>query len=362
MIVLSVPSSPRVRNPVALTPSGPGALLAARGVNELVFLSPSTGADLRTVSIGPKYVFTGGSPNTPPQLVVTSDGRTAFVSVQQAGKADPTPVEILAVPLHGGTVQIVATNASEPAISPDGRELAYVMTTIGPGIGYRDPSSTIVILNLTSGHKKVIALCCSENAPGTSALTDISYLSWAPDGGSLVFSGSASGDLIGTWDWVGLLDLSKPVVELPATGANPRTLAAPPSPEGGWEALPGPSDGDYVTSTSIAVIQTDVNTDCGDQYDPSCVVHLRILKVDPNSYKSVTIFSAPSSKPHEWFSIEQIAFKPDGTLFLLAETDIANQPAHEGGTLYRVDDGRAVKLSSPSDLALAWAAHEGSVR
>ena len=211
MIVFSVPSSTRTPTTVALTPSGPGALLAARGVDELVFLSPSTGADLRTVSIGPRYVFTGSSPNTAPQLAVTADGGTAYVSVQQAGKAESTPVEILAVPLHGGTVHIVATNASEPAISPNGKELAYVMTTLGPGIGNRNPSSTIVILDLATGHKRVIPLCCSGYAPGTSALNDISNLSWAPDGESLVFSGSASVDLEGTWDWVGLLDLSKPL-------------------------------------------------------------------------------------------------------------------------------------------------------
>ena len=136
-----------------------------------------------------------------------------------------------------------------------------------------------------------------------------------------------------------------------------------PFPQGSWQALPGASDGVYVSPTSIGVIQTEENSACRNQYDPLCVVHLDILKVDPTSGKSTTIFSAPFTKPLVWFSIEQIVFGSDGTLFFLAETDTDNQPQQSGGTLYRVNnDGRAVRLVSPSDLALAWAAHEGSVR
>jgi hypothetical protein len=83
---------------------------------------------------------------------------------------------VLAVPLAGGPVTAVA-EGRDPAISPDGRLLAYVTDTDRTG-----RPEAIVVRDLSVGTQKTWAF--------SSTPPEISSLSWSPDGRFLAFTGS----------------------------------------------------------------------------------------------------------------------------------------------------------------------------
>lgn len=87
---------------------------------------------------------------------------------------------VRSVPLAGGPVMTLGNGAS-PAISPNGRMLAYVT---GPACSLPCPAKpeTIVVRDLTAGTAK--------NWAFTSALPDITSLSWSPDSRYLAFAGT----------------------------------------------------------------------------------------------------------------------------------------------------------------------------
>jgi hypothetical protein len=84
---------------------------------------------------------------------------------------------VLSVPLAGGPVTTIA-EGRDPAISPDGRVLAYVIYTHRSAA--RQPEA-IVVRNLPAGTQRTWAF--------TSYLPDITNLSWSPDGRYLAFAG-----------------------------------------------------------------------------------------------------------------------------------------------------------------------------
>jgi WD40-like Beta Propeller Repeat len=83
---------------------------------------------------------------------------------------------VLSVPLTGGPVTTVA-DGNQPALSPDGRQLAYWINIDHRAL--RQPEA-IVVRDLPAGTQKTW--------PFTSYLSDITSMSWSPDGRSLAFA------------------------------------------------------------------------------------------------------------------------------------------------------------------------------
>ncbi|PSO47422.1 MAG: hypothetical protein BRC32_04425 [Actinobacteria bacterium QS_8_72_14] len=106
-------------------------------------------------------------------LAVTPDRRTAFVT--RPGSAGQ-PTDIARVPVSGGEPEIVATDASSPAVSPDGETLAYIVHRYPhPG----DPDPRIVLRDLSSGQQVML------DSGGDWHY--VSELAWTADGERLAF-------------------------------------------------------------------------------------------------------------------------------------------------------------------------------
>jgi len=158
-----------------LAPAGAPAVMPARivvwtGTFRIEVLSSRTGRLIRTLATD-VALYRGV-----PTLAVSAAGVVYF---DDAGGGSQW---VRSVSLAGGAVTTIAAGTS-PAISPDGRLLAYVT---GAGQACSRPCAAgpeaIVVRDLAAGTQKTWAL--------TSALTDITSLCWSPDGRQLAFAGT----------------------------------------------------------------------------------------------------------------------------------------------------------------------------
>lgn len=153
----------------APAPAGPAAAMPSRVVVwtawfKIEVLSSRTGRLIRTLATN-VALFHGL-----PTLAVSATGVVYFDDTRGDGNE-----WVFAVPLAGGPVTAVAEGRA-PAISPDGRLLAYVTFTDRTG-----RPEAIVVRDLAAGTQKTWAF--------SSHLPDIFSLSWSPDGRFLAFTG-----------------------------------------------------------------------------------------------------------------------------------------------------------------------------
>ncbi len=111
-----------------------------------------------------------------PTVAVSRDGIVYFDNARNHRQW------VLSVPLAGGRLTPVAAGYS-PAISPNGRLLAYVAWTdcVMPCVSAPE---AIVVRDLVTGTQQRWSF--------TSSLNDITALSWAPDGRHLAFAGTTA--------------------------------------------------------------------------------------------------------------------------------------------------------------------------
>ena len=103
---------------VTATPGGvaPSQIVAATEDGRLVVLDAATGAEIRTLADGLDAGTT---------VAVTPDGERVFFDRRSSPQSDP-PRELLTVPTGGGEPDRLIGGAGQPAVSPDGRLLAFV--------------------------------------------------------------------------------------------------------------------------------------------------------------------------------------------------------------------------------------------
>lgn len=97
-------------------PGAPAEIVAATSDSRLVVMNAETGAVLRTLADGL------GAGTT---IAVTPDRERVFFDRPNSPESDP-PRELLTVPTSGGEVSRLIGGAGQPAVSPDGRLLAFV--------------------------------------------------------------------------------------------------------------------------------------------------------------------------------------------------------------------------------------------
>lgn len=143
------------------------------GVRDDVFLDVMSSEDGRTlnriVDLGPVDEPTGGIID----ISITGDGDTVFYSVVLTAKDG---MSIRSVGARGGPSTDVVADGAVPAVSPDGKRLAYVPEDL----------SAIVVRDLESGDEHRWA--SGEKADVESSTVLDLNLSWSPDNRHLAFN------------------------------------------------------------------------------------------------------------------------------------------------------------------------------
>jgi len=135
---------------------------AGQGGDRLALLSSRTGGLLRWL--------TPSSDRAASEPLSVRDGWVYFVR-EPAGPA-PGPA-IWRVRATGGGPQLVQAGASDYAVSPDGRAVAYVTST--------DRTVDIVVRNLATGRRNTIVLATRPDPRANNWPPEVSGLTWAGD-------------------------------------------------------------------------------------------------------------------------------------------------------------------------------------
>jgi hypothetical protein len=163
-----------VQTPPAGSTSAPSEIVAATDDDRVVVLDTATGAELRSLADGADAQTT---------IAVTPDGARVFFDRPSSPASDP-PRELATVPTSGGEAQRLIGGAGQPAVSPDGRLLAFV--TYSPRTDQGQPNRLSVV-ELPESFEGWIPNVVGD---GTVGETDqqISGVSWAPDSRHLVYT------------------------------------------------------------------------------------------------------------------------------------------------------------------------------
>jgi dipeptidyl aminopeptidase/acylaminoacyl peptidase len=124
----------------------------------------------------PSKPFGGGE-----EIAFSRDGRTVYFALREAGRieATSTNLDIFAAPSDGSGAPVNLTDANDatdtlPAVSPDGRTLAYVAMARP---GYESDRQVVMLRDLASGTVRALTQGWDRSAGS---------LAWAPDGKSLL--------------------------------------------------------------------------------------------------------------------------------------------------------------------------------
>lgn len=146
--------------------------VAVTADGRLVVLDATSGEEIRELM--------DGIPTDDPaknDIAVTPDGSQAYVAVPASESGGDT--DIVRVPVAGGEPEVVATDASSPAVSPAGTTLAYA-EHVGDGPGHPEPR--LVRRDLATGDEVRLAVADAD------AYFYVSDVSWTADGQQLAFT------------------------------------------------------------------------------------------------------------------------------------------------------------------------------
>jgi hypothetical protein len=207
----------------------PGEIAAVEGGN-VVMLDGGDGHTLRTLATHTE-ASTGGFPYLQ-SVSLTPDHRDVFY----ARVGDCGPATIFRVAADGNAPTQALLTGVSPAVSPDGRKLAYAVATPGatPGAeGERHCQNSVVVRDLTTGAERTWRYPATPDY-ATPLYEDavISEIDWAPDSTRLAYTLSYEGDSVSVLDTEADTDLGQTdEVVLPAGGGN--------SSHPAWQATTG---------------------------------------------------------------------------------------------------------------------------
>ncbi len=158
---------------------------AEPGVRSRIFSYPVTGGKL--VGMGQRVTgsLDGDTPSKPfgggEEIDLSADGRTVYFALREAGRTEPnsTNLDIFATPADGSAQPTNLTpdndgTDSQPALSPDGRSLAYVSMARAT---YEADRQVLKIRDLATGRTRAVTQEWDRS---------VGSFAWAPDGRSIV--------------------------------------------------------------------------------------------------------------------------------------------------------------------------------
>jgi WD40-like Beta Propeller Repeat len=233
-------------------------IVALTSAGDLVLLDPATGATQRTIASDPSW--TG-------PITVDPNREYAYVGAEDFSPGTTDPETIDRVSLSDGSAEDLLAGYG-PAISPDGRTLAYS----APGTDLSKQSQGVYLLDLETGDNPyLLAEECTECSFG------IDQPAWSPDGSRLFAS-------------MGMHDSPYPAEYLLAVNVSTATSFAdaqdltPPDDQPEDPALPGVgwSDPTSLADGGLAVYVTQCEAECADDMiAPLSHAYIRVL--DPTS-------------------------------------------------------------------------------
>jgi len=294
------PSQTPTSTPTPEAPSEP-PIVAVTEAGAVVLLDPQSGAPVATVMEGLSTEDTAKM-----ALTVAPDRSAAYVS-QAVRTPDETRLEIIRVPLDGSPAEVIA-EGMQPAISPDGRTLAYVA---------EDPEQPgsdlfgLILLDIATGTSRYVPSGLDASGAGW-----IDQLAWSRDGTRLyVPIGYEGSQLV--------------AVDAAATTLDGAVSLGDDVPEKEPVVLP---DGTVLVACGASYAELD------DSY---------VAAIDPAT-GSATQRLAPATGRH---IVDMAAHPAAQSVAFLAVT---SADAARGLSLYRWDEGTEPRLLGTGFLAVAW--------
>jgi dipeptidyl aminopeptidase/acylaminoacyl peptidase len=158
---------------------------AEPGTRSRLYSFPLVGGKLQGMGVRLTGSLVGDVPSKPfgggEEVAISRDGKTVFFALREAGRIEPTStnLDIFAAPIDGSAPPVNLTDANDatdtlPAVSPDGRTLAYVAMKRP---GYEADRQVVMLRDIATGRTRALTEGWDRSAGS---------LTWAPDGKSII--------------------------------------------------------------------------------------------------------------------------------------------------------------------------------
>ena len=158
---------------------------AEPGVRSRLFTFPVVGGKLSGAGVPIEGKLVGDTPSKPfggsEEIAFSNDGRTVYFTLREAGRIEPlsTNLDIFAAPADGSAPPVNLTDANDatdtlPAVSPDGKTLAYVAMARPT---YEADRQVLVLRDLATGQVRPLTQAWDRS---------VGSIEWAKDGRSIL--------------------------------------------------------------------------------------------------------------------------------------------------------------------------------
>jgi dipeptidyl aminopeptidase/acylaminoacyl peptidase len=256
---------------------------AEPGVRSRLFGFAVTGGKLAGNGVPLTGNLVGDTPSKPfgdaSEIAFSPDGRTVFFTLREAGRieAKSTNLDIFQVPSDGSAPPVNLTDANDatdtlPAVSPDGRTLAYVAMARPT---YEADRQVLQLRDLATGQTRAVTQNWDRS---------IDSVEWSKDGRSLLVT---AGDT-----------LEEPVFRVDAATGKVTRLTGD-GHYGNVQALPGGAV--LATMNSIAAPDDIYRIDAGGRTAKLTDVNRELLaQLDPITYKKFSFTGANNDRVWGW--------------------------------------------------------------
>jgi len=256
---------------------------AEPGVRSRLFTFPLSGGKLSGAGVPIEGSLVGDTPSKPmggaEEIAFSPDGRTVYFALREAGRIESlsTNLDIFAAPSDGSAAPVNLTDANDatdtlPAVSPDGRTLAYAAMARP---GYESDRLVLMLRDLATGRTRPLTQAWDRS---------VGSIEWARDGRSLFVT---AGDT-----------LDEPIFRVDAATGKVTRLTGEGS-YGNVHALPGGAL--LATMNSVFAPDDLYRLEPGGRASQLTQVNRELLsQLDPVSFKKFSFTGANNDRVWGW--------------------------------------------------------------